>query len=207
MIRKYNVLLIGDGGNGKSTFILQFITNSFLEMYDPTIEDSYVYNFKNHGNETEYQIHYLDTAGQYEYLEMFPQYYKNVDWCLIFIDLTQSCWYDTLDFRYKQMIELSIYKEKQPFSIVFTKLDRKWDYVISDKQLLKVLKEWKFPFYFVDNHSRNDTEKIMFSFNLYCMEQMKRNKLLSIQEMKGEIEPKYSSIENIKKKEKTCFLN
>lgn len=35
------IVLFGSGSVGKSAITLQFISNKFLEFYDPTIEDSY----------------------------------------------------------------------------------------------------------------------------------------------------------------------
>eukprot|EP01132_Coremiostelium_polycephalum_P006174 gene6174-7688_t len=37
----YKVVVVGGGGVGKSSIIIQFIQNHFVDEYDPTIEDSY----------------------------------------------------------------------------------------------------------------------------------------------------------------------
>ncbi|EGC36963.1 hypothetical protein DICPUDRAFT_168760 [Dictyostelium purpureum] len=37
----YKIVVMGSGGVGKSSIIIQFIQNHFVEEYDPTIEDSY----------------------------------------------------------------------------------------------------------------------------------------------------------------------
>ena len=38
---KYKLVVVGDGGVGKSALTIQLIQNQFIENYDPTIEDSY----------------------------------------------------------------------------------------------------------------------------------------------------------------------
>lgn len=38
----YKLVVVGDGGVGKSTLTIQFFQKLFVEDYDPTIEDSYV---------------------------------------------------------------------------------------------------------------------------------------------------------------------
>jgi len=37
----YRVVLVGEGGVGKSCLTIQFISEKFVEEYDPTMEDSY----------------------------------------------------------------------------------------------------------------------------------------------------------------------
>eukprot|EP00761_Pharyngomonas_kirbyi_P008423 gb/GECH01008434.1/.p1 GENE.gb/GECH01008434.1/~~gb/GECH01008434.1/.p1 ORF type:complete len:1012 (+),score=312.14 gb/GECH01008434.1/:1-3036(+) len=39
--RDYKLVIVGSGGVGKSAFTVQFVSNIFVEEYDPTIEDSY----------------------------------------------------------------------------------------------------------------------------------------------------------------------
>lgn len=39
--REYKVCVMGDGGVGKSALTVSFVSNHFVEEYDPTIEDSY----------------------------------------------------------------------------------------------------------------------------------------------------------------------
>jgi len=38
----YKLVVVGEGGVGKSTLTIQFFQKLFIEDYDPTIEDSYV---------------------------------------------------------------------------------------------------------------------------------------------------------------------
>lgn len=40
-MREYKLVIVGGGGVGKSALAIQFIHGHFIEMYDPTIEDSY----------------------------------------------------------------------------------------------------------------------------------------------------------------------
>jgi small GTP-binding protein len=40
-ISSYKIVVIGDGGVGKSALTIQFIQSYFVTDYDPTIEDSY----------------------------------------------------------------------------------------------------------------------------------------------------------------------
>ncbi|VDK44815.1 unnamed protein product [Taenia asiatica] len=38
---EYKVVVLGDGGVGKSALTVRFVTGRFEEKYDPTIEDFY----------------------------------------------------------------------------------------------------------------------------------------------------------------------
>ena len=37
----YKIVIVGEGGVGKSALTIQFLQNEFLEDYDPTIDDNY----------------------------------------------------------------------------------------------------------------------------------------------------------------------
>ncbi|CAF4339764.1 unnamed protein product, partial [Rotaria magnacalcarata] len=38
----YKLVVVGEGGVGKSALTIQFFQKMFVEDYDPTIEDSYI---------------------------------------------------------------------------------------------------------------------------------------------------------------------
>ncbi len=38
---EYKLVVVGRGGVGKSCLTMRFVSNQFLENYDPTMEDSY----------------------------------------------------------------------------------------------------------------------------------------------------------------------
>ena len=61
--RVYKVVIMGGGGVGKSCLTFRVVHDSFVEKYDPTIEDSYRKdNFPVDGEHVSIEI--LDTAGQ-----------------------------------------------------------------------------------------------------------------------------------------------
>jgi len=45
MSQSYKVVMVGGGGVGKSALTIRLIQNSFIDKYDPTIEDSYRYGY------------------------------------------------------------------------------------------------------------------------------------------------------------------
>ena len=59
----YNIIILGGGGVGKSCLTFRLVHDTFLEKYDPTIEDSYRKdNFQVDGEVCPIEI--MDTAGQ-----------------------------------------------------------------------------------------------------------------------------------------------
>merc|ERR1712063_96924 len=61
----YKVVMLGGGGVGKSAITIQFVQNTFVSEYDPTIENSYRRQFTL--QEEEIMLDILDTAGQEEF--------------------------------------------------------------------------------------------------------------------------------------------
>ena len=41
-VTTYKLVVVGDGGVGKSALTIQFFQKMFVQDYDPTIEDSYI---------------------------------------------------------------------------------------------------------------------------------------------------------------------
>jgi len=70
----YKVVLLGEGGVGKSALVIQFLQNRFVLAYDPTIEDTYRQQLTIDGEEVMAEI--LDTAGQEAYGTLREQYIR-----------------------------------------------------------------------------------------------------------------------------------
>eukprot|EP00727_Mastigamoeba_balamuthi_P001450 m51a1_g11301 putative ras gtpase (212) ;mRNA; r:69334-70941 len=70
----YKVVVVGNGGVGKSALSVRFIQGSWLEKYDPTIEANYRKQVDVDGDPCILDI--LDTAGQEEYSVLREQYMR-----------------------------------------------------------------------------------------------------------------------------------
>ncbi|CAD5224419.1 unnamed protein product [Bursaphelenchus xylophilus] len=73
--KTHNVVVFGDGGVGKSALTIQFVQNTFITDYDPTLEDSYRKQVVIDDKVCVLDI--LDTAGQEEYDAMHDHYAHN----------------------------------------------------------------------------------------------------------------------------------
>jgi len=71
----YKLVVLGDGGVGKTALTIQLCLNHFVETYDPTIEDSYRKQVVIDG--TACMLEVLDTAGQEEYTALRDQWIRD----------------------------------------------------------------------------------------------------------------------------------
>ena len=74
MSKSYKVVVIGSGGVGKSCFTIQLISGTFVETYDPTLEDSYRKQMTVDDEEAILNIY--DTAGQEDFSAVRDQYIR-----------------------------------------------------------------------------------------------------------------------------------
>jgi len=70
----YKIVVIGAGGVGKSCFTIQLISGTFVETYDPTLEDSYRKQMTIDHEEAILNIY--DTAGQEDFSAVRDQYIR-----------------------------------------------------------------------------------------------------------------------------------
>ncbi|EMP39199.1 Ras-related protein Rap-2c [Chelonia mydas] len=71
-MREYKVVVLGSGGVGKSALTVQFVTGTFIEKYDPTIEDFYRKEIEVDSSPSVLEI--LDTAGTEQFASMRALY-------------------------------------------------------------------------------------------------------------------------------------
>lgn len=71
----YKLVVLGDGGVGKTALTIQLCLQHFVETYDPTIEDSYRKQVLIDG--TSCMLEVLDTAGQEEYVALRDQWIRD----------------------------------------------------------------------------------------------------------------------------------
>lgn len=84
--RVFNIVLLGDGGVGKTAITLKFTRNQFIESYDPTIEDSYSKSVDVGGQQVTLDV--LDTAGQEEYRSLSDSWIREGKGFLLVYDVT-----------------------------------------------------------------------------------------------------------------------
>ncbi|OMJ11915.1 Ras-like protein 2, partial [Smittium culicis] len=105
---EYKLVLVGDGGVGKSALTIQFLQNYFVEQYDPTIEANILPN---------------------KIRSLLRQYIKYGQGFLIVFSVTSKSSFEEAKKFYEQIIS-SKHKKTFPIVLVGNKSDLKKDRVV-----------------------------------------------------------------------------
>lgn len=116
----YKLVVVGDGGVGKSALTIQFFQKLFIEDYDPTIEDSYIQHTQIDGEWCILDV--LDTAGQEEFSAMREQYMRKGDGFLMVFSVTDLHSYENIKNFYTQILRVKD-KDAYPMLLVANKID------------------------------------------------------------------------------------
>ncbi|CAO3659101.1 unnamed protein product [Rhizopus stolonifer] len=122
LIREYRLLLIGEGGVGKSALTIQFIHSHFVDVYDPTIEDSYRKRCAIDSEKASLEI--LDTSGQDEYSALREQYMRNGEGFMLVYSVTSRSSFEEIK-SFRQQISRVKDCESFPMILVGNKCDLK----------------------------------------------------------------------------------
>ncbi|CAD6197136.1 unnamed protein product [Caenorhabditis auriculariae] len=74
-MKEYKIVVVGNGGVGKSALTMQFVQGVFVSSYDATIEDSYRKATNIDGQVCRLEV--LDTAGTEQFTGMRDLYMRN----------------------------------------------------------------------------------------------------------------------------------
>jgi len=120
---KKKLVVVGDGGCGKTCLLIVYAENRFPEAYIPTVFENYVTQVQFDNKQIELAL--WDTAGQEEYDRLRPLSYPESDVILIVFSVdfptslanVQDKWYP----------EVSHFCESTPLILVGTKIDLRRD--------------------------------------------------------------------------------
>ena len=122
-IPTYKLIIIGDGGVGKTSFISRHATGSYSKHYNPTkgAETTPIELTTSSGA---IKVILWDTAGQEKFGNLRETYYLGTDCAIIMFDLTARESYRNVPKWYKEIISIC---GKIPICLVGNKLDLKDD--------------------------------------------------------------------------------
>jgi len=144
MTEKYNIVIVGAGGVGKSALVIQFVSRHFIEVYDPTIEDSYRKTADVDGKIV--LIELLDTAGQEEYNCIRGQHMLGGDGFVIAYAINDKDSFLEVSRLREQIISI---KNEQifPMVLVGNKCDLENERKVSVEEARDLAKQFGIPFF------------------------------------------------------------
>ncbi|KAJ1198467.1 hypothetical protein NDU88_002308 [Pleurodeles waltl] len=143
LMREYKVVVLGSGGVGKSALTVQFVTGTFIEKYDPTIEDFYRKEIEVDSSPSVLEI--LDTAGTEQFASMRDLYIKNGQgFILVYSLVNQQSFQDIKPMR-DQIVRVKRY-ERVPLILVGNKVDLESEREVLAAEGRSLAQEWGCPF-------------------------------------------------------------
>ncbi|XP_027147546.1 ras-related protein Rap-2a isoform X3 [Larimichthys crocea] len=142
-MREYKVVVLGSGGVGKSALTVQFVTGTFIEKYDPTIEDFYRKEIEVDSSPSVLEI--LDTAGTEQFASMRDLYIRNGQgFILVYSLVNQQSFQDIKPMR-DQIIRVKRYQQV-PVVLVGNKVDLEEEREVSPSEGQALAEDWGCPF-------------------------------------------------------------
>uniref|UniRef100_K7GHY4 small monomeric GTPase n=1 Tax=Pelodiscus sinensis TaxID=13735 RepID=K7GHY4_PELSI len=143
-MREYKVVVLGSGGVGKSALTVQFVTGTFIEKYDPTIEDFYRKEIEVDASPSVLEI--LDTAGTEQFASMRDLYIKNGQgFILVYSLVNQQSFQEEINPCRDGIKRWATY-EKVPVILVGNKVDLESEREVSSNEGRALAEEWGCPF-------------------------------------------------------------
>ncbi|XP_006640291.1 rho-related GTP-binding protein RhoF [Lepisosteus oculatus] len=88
------VVIVGDGGCGKTSLLMVYAKGDFPEKYAPSVFEKYVTTIR--FGSKEINLNLYDTAGQEDYDRLRPLSYQNANLVLVCYDVTSPTSFDNV---------------------------------------------------------------------------------------------------------------
>mmetsp|Transcript_7022 Transcript_7022/g.17769 ORF Transcript_7022/g.17769 Transcript_7022/m.17769 type:complete len:191 (-) Transcript_7022:321-893(-) len=139
----YKVVILGEGGVGKSCLTIQFTQNHFVKEYDPTIENSYRKQITL--DEETCMLDILDTAGQEEYSVMRDQYINAGHGFILVYSITSKASFDGLLELRRKILQVKDVEDHFPMVLVGNKCDLEKEREVTLDEGRSLGKKWEVP--------------------------------------------------------------
>ncbi|KAF1757615.1 hypothetical protein GCK72_014071 [Caenorhabditis remanei] len=118
-MKEFKIVVLGNGGVGKSALTLQYVQGIFVHNYDATIEDSYRKLSKVDAENARLEI--LDTAGTEQFTGMRETYYRTAQGFVLVFSLAETSTFENLKQTILEI--MAIRGEEVPMVLVGNKSD------------------------------------------------------------------------------------
>jgi len=145
-VRKYRIVNVGEGGVGKSAISIQFINGTFVEEYDPTIEDSYRKQMD--VDDVPCIVDLLDTAGQEEFSSLREAYMRTGNGFLIVYAINSRDSFDKVYEHYQTILRATdSLEEGQPIVLLGNKKDLEEERKVPTKEAERFARKCNMKFF------------------------------------------------------------
>ncbi|KAF4518282.1 hypothetical protein B566_EDAN005850 [Ephemera danica] len=118
--KQRKIAVMGYRSVGKSSLSIQFVEGQFVDMYDPTIENTFSKMVRVRGEE--YEVSLVDTAGQDEY-SIFPtQYSLDIHGYVLVYSINSVKSFEIVQIIYDKLLDMTG-KVNVPIVLVGNKTD------------------------------------------------------------------------------------
>ncbi|KAI0082454.1 hypothetical protein K474DRAFT_1585591 [Panus rudis PR-1116 ss-1] len=120
VLKKRKIAVLGSRSVGKSSLVIQFIENHFVESYYPTIENTFSKSINYKG--TDYDCDIIDTAGQDEYTILNQKHAIGIHGFVLVYSVTSRKSFEMIHVVYDKIINFCGFNSV-PCVIVGSKTD------------------------------------------------------------------------------------
>eukprot|EP00743_Colponemidia_sp_Colp-15_P000793 GILK01000875.1.p1 GENE.GILK01000875.1~~GILK01000875.1.p1 ORF type:complete len:203 (+),score=40.74 GILK01000875.1:67-675(+) len=118
----YKMVVLGSGGVGKSALTIRLLTDSFLDEYDPTIEDNYRKQVVVDNDVALLDI--LDTAGQEEFSCMQDQWMREGRGFVLVYSITSRSSFEEMAIFREKILRVKDVDNGIPIVLIGNKCDQ-----------------------------------------------------------------------------------
>jgi len=156
-VRRYRIVVLGDGGVGKSALTLQYVQHNFIDYHDPTIEDAYQQRTVIDTEPCLLDI--LDTAGQVEFTAMREQYMRCGEGFIICYSITDR--HSFLEAEEYRNLTLKVRaQENVPVVLVANKIDLSGQRKVTTEEGKDLANKFRCPFLETSAAQRSHVDEV-----------------------------------------------
>jgi len=161
----YKVIVVGDGGVGKSAVTIQFIQGRFEEEYDPTIEDTYQKFIE--VDKRKVCLNVVDTAGQEDYTAMRDTWLRMGDAFILVFSLTDNNSLQEVKTLHDAIVEAKD-SDNVPIVLVGNKKDLVDKRQVPAETAQEIARSWTSPFIETSAKTAENVERVFFEIVREC---------------------------------------
>eukprot|EP00483_Globobulimina_turgida_P004252 UN04261 len=142
IIPEFKIVVLGEGGVGKSSLTVRLCSDNFIDEYDPTVEDCYRKSANIDDCDVELEI--TDTAGQEEFCAMRDEWIREGEGYLLVYSINKPNSFEKL-YEIRERILQTKDCESAPIVIAGNKCDLEEERQVLLSQLQNLGKSWDCP--------------------------------------------------------------